>query len=181
MLLLRRWRLTRKAVALARDTPDGVLARITGTVVALGDALVAPLTGETCVAVCSMFRLMSGRADENKPAPFGDGRIDEVALVPFVVAAGDLRATIVATDAHFMVPRKRVRSAERESMFLARHGMAAGVGRFREQLVRVGDRITVIGTVVLDGSERPAGDVGFRDAVAAIKLAGSAKHPIVIL
>lgn len=151
---------------------DGNPAHVTGTVVALEDTVVAPLTGLECVIVRTRARRW--------------GQLDEIFLLrPFGVLDDDRLIVIDGTYATLHVEPAKLppKNFQRENWFLALHGHRKEGRRFEEIVVRAGMQISVGGLILLDAAiEPPADEQSFRTAFyAGIRLVGSKQHPLVII
>lgn len=167
-----RWHL-RYHAPLDEDACEGDLVYVSGTVGALDETLVAPLTGRSCVAYRSRARGLAGVWQETTQ------------LRAFTIERDDGEGTIVAFSevADLRVPAQRLvpRDPVRIRSFLARHALAnASVS---EVLVELGARVYVGGTLVLVPHDAPpTGELGFRDpSPPDPHLAGNRDAPLVIM
>jgi hypothetical protein len=157
------------------DAAEGDLVYVSGTVCALDETLVAPLTGRTCVAYRSRARanITMGVSHET------------MQVRPFAIERDDGEGTIVAFSevADLRVPSQRLvpRNPSRVASFLARHALSNAV--VSELLVELGARVYVGGTLVLvPPDEPPTGERGFRDPPPPDPyLAGNRDVPLVIV
>ena len=159
------------AISAARE---GERAVATGTVIAIGEPLAAPLSGIACVAYHAVAR---GKA----PFP-----VDITVVQPFMVDADaegrwrvDAGTAILALPT---VPRRRFRRS-RVRLFEAMHRVQPFLGFLRctERLVAVGARVSVAGVVALDGDSVPTSDAGFRTATLALMLVAGSEEPVVVV
>jgi hypothetical protein len=167
-----RWHL-RYHAPLDDDSLEGDLVYVSGTVRALDETLVAPLSGRSCVAYRSRARanITMGVSHET------------MQVRPFAIERDDGEGTIIAFSevADFCVPVKRPRDPVRIRSFLARHAIPNGT--LSEVLVEIGARVHVGGTLVLiPHDEPPTGELGFRDPPPPDPhLAGNRDVPLVIV
>ena len=175
--LFARWKV-RHHRAVDDDTREGAQVKVTGTVQALDDMLVAPLSGRPCVA----YRSRVWGAAHLRPDAGGE----TMQLRPFVIDRGPAESVIVDGDhAVFSLPYVTLAETdrERELSFLARHGMPRQRARFSEVALEIGMQITIAGTLVLSPvDEPPIDELGFRDLPPPVlQLGGSRDRPLVIL
>jgi hypothetical protein len=166
-----RWHL-RFHAPLDDDADEGDLVYVAGTVRALDETLVAPLTGRSCVAYRSRARGIAGWQETTQLRAFTIERDDGEGTIVAFSEAADLRV-----PPQRLVPRDPVRIRS----FLARHALASA--SVSEVLVEIGARVYVGGTLVLlppDGP--PTGELGFRDPPPPDPhLAGNRDAPLVIV
>lgn len=133
------------------------------------DPLLAPLSGERCVA----YRLM-GRV--------GDCVVDDAAAAPFTLVVGDgPSVAVLASAAIIELPVHSVSvvagAAERVRRFLGERGLnaLATPALLTEGLLREGDEIVVEGTL-----ETIASGAGYRGRAASDLITGRSDSPVVI-
>lgn len=160
-----------KPPALGTTTPEGAVVRVTGTVRAVDELLVAPLSGRPCVLYRSFCSVPGGPA-------IGDSRFMlDTAEGPVLV---DSQHALLDID-----PQRRLRvTKERREQFRLRMGVAvrSRVTGYEEYVVSPGDSVAVVGLMMLDpASEPPVAESGFReDPPPERRLTGNAEHPIVV-
>lgn len=173
----------REIAPLTAATPDGALARVTGTVCMIeGRALLAaPLTGRPCVAHRSRAAARGALARAQN--------VQQLDLCPFTI---DGQVLVDSANTRLDLPPVRLRTSREQTyrydLFLARmrlhrHNPVFGSygPEFEEVVVEPGMRVTVAGLVMYDLPEDVRGELGFRDQPPPrARLAGSAQHPIVI-
>jgi hypothetical protein len=158
------------------DSREGDLVFVGGTVRALDETLVAPLSGRTCVA----YRSSVKSASSKNPA---GNRGETMQVRPFAIERDDGSSIAVVGDrAIFGLAAQKLVDPERQASFLARHAFK-GTGSFSEVLVEVGARVYVGGTLVLvPREEPPTGELGFRDLPPPDpQLVGNRETPLVIV
>jgi hypothetical protein len=166
---------------LEATTPEGTSARVTGTVRALDEKLVAPLCGRECV----VFR---ARVQTHGSGP--TTREETFAIVTFAVDRDDGERVVIDADAAVLAikpatePRRTLAIHMRRRHFALMHGIALDEStRFSEVLVEPGSRVSITGLVMKEPATAPeiGGERGFRDAPAPmLRLAGNTAHPLVI-
>jgi len=176
-----RWAMRARAVATSEALREGELVTITGVVRAIGDGVVAPLTGRACVVYRARAQVFTHTA---VPAPLGEPH--EAAHAPFTIATarGDI---VVEAVAELDGAREAIvtRSRERELAFLARHGFARDLHAattFDELAIVPGATIKIRGVVQLERDPGAADERGFRDDAPTIaKLVPVVGNPLTIL
>ena len=155
---VRRWRLLRSTPLLTPLSHEGALVQTVGRARILGNdpPIVPPLSGVPCVVAWT--KIQTG-ASNNRNNPLLN--LERTLIRPFTLDTGKLT---VVVDAGFV------------DLLLPIHAE----GRTEEIAVRDGQIVTVIGTVLRDGAERPDGDRAFRESTPTIKLVGSRRRPVVI-
>ena len=176
-----RWAMRARAVASSEALREGELVTITGVVRAVGDGVVAPLTGRACVVYRARARVFS-----NAAVPASLGEPHEAASAPFVIATPRGDIVVEATPALDGAREAIVeRSRDREVAFLARHGFARDLHTgttFDEVAIRPGATVKIRGVVQLERDPGAAGERGFRDdAPMVARLVPVAGNPLVIL
>jgi hypothetical protein len=175
--------------ALGTQTPEGTLVRVTGVVRACDRTLVAPLSGEACVV--SRARMWVGNTYVRRAVK----PRESFAMVAFeLVRDGEPPVRVEGNRALLDLSTHKLRRprgkasperARREQLLLEHAIPHAQLrhARFDETIVREGDRVSVVGLMMLDDAlvAPPASELGFRDrAQAAVRIAGNADHPLVI-
>ena len=159
------------------DAREGDLVFVSGTVRALDETLVAPLSGRPCVAYRSRVRASS----------WSTGVYETMQLRPFVIERDDGGAPIVVDGerAMFGVPAQPLvpRNLEREASFCARHAVSKVHARFSEVLVPLDSEVLVGGTLVYVPREAPpTGELLFREpAPPEPQLVGNREAPLIIV
>jgi hypothetical protein len=149
---LRRWRALRGVPPFTTSTADGTLVHLTGVISAIGDTIIAPLADAPSVVVWTKLR----------PASKQGVGLETIRVRPFRVTKGALHVQIDTENIQLLRPiRER--------------------GTMQEATVVVGERLTVIGSVLHDGVEPPDEETSFREAQPACKLVGSRGRPVVII
>lgn len=159
---------------------DGAIVTLTGVVRAIGDTLVAPLSGKPCVLYDASGRIMgaSGRVDDVI------ANIHERNMLPFelVTADGVVRVDGESADTDLpefpLIPRK----LEREIAFMSAHEQSPEYVRhssFYELRLEVGMKIRVQGRVVVE-LDPTAPEGGYRDGSRKVRLVAHAGHPLTI-
>lgn len=172
-----RKRLARGTSAIA----DRQIVTLTGTVRAVGELLVAPLSGKRCVVYQSTGQLFDYSARfKTVIDQFADD-----AMVPFVLETTAGSVLVDATRPDLELPSYPLipRNLEREISFLAAHDRPRSVRDmgFEEVVVEPGDRVAVQGMVMIEADPSSAADRGYRDdAPRKIRLIAHANHPLTI-
>lgn len=157
------------------DAREGDLVFVSGTVRALDETLVAPLSGRPCVAYRSRVR-----------ATWSSGAYETMQLRPFVIDRDDGGASIVVDGerAMFGVPALALaHNLEREVSFCARHAVSTVHARFSEVLLPLGAEVVVGGTLVyVPRDEPPTGERLFREPPPPEpQLVGNREAPLIIV
>lgn len=180
--LRQRWRARkgmRGCAVLGAGARDHDRVRATGEVHALDELLIAPLSGEPCVAYRTwVWPLGSPRTS----------RLQETAQVqPFRLRFDDREVIVDGIGAVIALRRTREPRAERDPMralsFLARHGVETDRGVFGEMVLRPGDRVTAAGTLLQLHLAVPPREQtgGYRDApLPASWIVGTDARPLVL-
>lgn len=152
----RRWRALR-VPELTASTREGAIVQATGVARACEAPLIAPLAGSACVVVSTKYTM---------PQPQGTHPprvtvVERMQIRPFVLETRTRTVLVEAGHVDLLLPDR----AE---------------GNIQEIRVEVGQRVTVVGSVLRDGAQRPRGDIAFRDSEPACMLVGSKRHPVVI-
>ena len=162
-----RWALRARAMATSEALREGELVTITGVIRAVGEGLVAPLTGRACLAYRARAQVFTASA---VPSSLGEPR--EAGAAPFVITTprGEIRveATPELDGAREAIVE---RSREREVAFLARHGFprdAHPVTTFDEVAIPAGATIKIRGVVHLERDPGAADERGFRDEAPVV-------------
>ena len=155
---------------LTAGAADGSLARVGGTVVATTNLLMSPLAQRQCVMYWTRIITASG---ENK---------DRIQFVPFAIDRG--AEGTVQIDATFAQMNLSPIAIPQNGAVLEAFAMAmgltvrdAGTAQFYEIVIEPGQRVTVAGTVMIDGG---GGAQGYRGSGTQYKIAGNQQHPIMI-
>lgn len=166
------------AAPLAEDTPDGVLARVTGVVRAVEWTLKAPLSGRTCVA----FAVRVTEPNGHDGGSFSNAaEFDCVDLVPFAIEAAGHKIIIDSEFADIVMPAHQLASVDDAAwtdFCDARRlsPVSAGV----ETPLIVGTTVTVVGTT-LRRMTAPGRDIGYRESPSQLCLVGDFDHPLLII
>ena len=181
--MLGRWglqRQLRRIPELSPATAEGSLARVTGVVVVVHEAMIAPRSGRRCVG----YRITLRFAGTSTVS----GRFESSELRPFAIERGTERVAVESLEARFAlpnVPPQPPLDREEWQTFRQQRGLdqrTIGLGRIREVIVEVGAVVTVAGLVVVVADDAPpTGELGFRDeAPRAFKLVGDLDHPLLV-
>ena len=159
LLQLRRWRRLRGVPELTVKSREGDIVRATGLARALSetDPFVAPVRGVRCVVAWTKYFTAPDPNRGTRSSFF----FERMHLRPFALET---------PGAHLIVDASHV-----ELLF-----ETLIEGRIHEVSVADGQAVTVIGSLLREGIERPRDDVAFRDVVTSYRLVGNRKHPIVI-
>lgn len=174
-----RRRLARGATQIA----DRELVTLTGTVRALAEPLVAPLSGKACVLYhASAFR--PGDIYDNA-APNADHLVVE-AMQPFelVTAAGVVLVDGTRADLAVRPAPVIPRVVARQVRFLTDHGRnfkTIDETEFVEATIEDGDRVRVQGVALVELDATAAAERGYRDAPATrVRVVAADGHPLTI-
>jgi hypothetical protein len=172
--------------ALGPSSVEGDHVRVVGTVRALDQTLIAPISGRTCVAYLASAMVDGGqpRADRGPV----NHRPASSQCVPFLVDTGGPEVVLVDGEcARFDVPTIKLTpaDADRKVQFLASHGFPAAEAReagFTEIVIEPGMTIAVVGVMMRDVAHAPpSGEVAFRGGPSpTIRITGSREHPLAI-
>lgn len=170
---------------------DHALVTLVGKVRAIGEPLIAPLSGTSCVLHVSTVRIFDGRTSS---LLLGVRRGREVIathtrseMVDFILVtrAGEVR--VCGSSADITLPAVPVvpRDLERELAFLAEVGMRSVRGAdaaSSEVVVEPGATISVHGVarVAADPAAASAAEAGYRDAPTTVRIEGDAANPLII-
>jgi hypothetical protein len=182
------WRVRRrhrraKPIAIG-DLPENQLGLITGEVTATDALVVAPLTGRACVYYAVIVQHHHDRRWEVI--------VDERRGTGFALTDRTGRAVIEPSNAQLALCFDRSESAgwldrttREQEAILARHGVTRGGGlldkklRFREAVIEVGDRISVIGAGIREISGIAGGETDYRsNTPTQIRITNSAEAPL---
>lgn len=171
-----RARMARGATTLA----DGELVTLRGTVRALEQTLVAPLSGTVCVLHRSAARIVDGFG----PISQSGGEIARVDMVDFVLETRDGEVIVTGRTAEVTIRPGRVvpRQMEREAAFLAAHGVLAHAKQMScdEVVIEPGAKIVVHGVARVVTTPGDGGERGYRDVATKTRLVGDEAHPLTI-
>lgn len=176
-----RARARRRLAAGSCAIADHAIVTLTGTVRAIGEPLVAPLSGRRCVLHSSLGRVFEDTAHNRLFIA-----IDERVMRPFELETRDGKVLVDGIEAELAIPRSPLipRRLEREIEFLEAHNQPRSYLRytvFEELVVASGDRIAVQGMAVVEADRSEAAERGYRDdAPIRIRLIAHADHPLTI-
>lgn len=127
---------------------EGQRARIVGEVAAIGEPLIAPVTGRRCV-------LYLVEVDTDPSNPSAERRlVTEQRAVPFVLDDGSGRSVIDTTNGQLSLDDgRRGKAGETHAgmtALLARHHCSYVGARYHERIVEVGAEVAVLGDAVRD-------------------------------
>jgi hypothetical protein len=159
-----------------RTLAEGEAIELTGAAILLGDPLVAPFTGDPCLAHVSVARVFT-------QLDFAGSLIERIeifAIAPFLIETPDGPVFVLDTPSIFdlePVALAWVRD-DRATAFLAARNLAAyGRSSFFEQaLVAEGDIVTVSG--ICTRERDPSLETTFREHQTRTRLTGYGKHPL---
>jgi hypothetical protein len=168
----------RKRLAMGSPTlADGALVTVTGTVQLLGKPLIAPLSGNPCVAHQSRARVYDASSG---PKQLIDEQVRH-GLTPFVLVTQSGEIVVAGTAADLAIRPSPVipRRMERERAFLREVGHHDDIMRasFDEVLVAEGMKITVFGVSLV---ELTPGESHYRETASRMRLTGDESHPLTI-
>ena len=162
---------------------DQTVVTLSGTVRALGEPLIAPLSGTPCVMHRSVLRILGTALGQ------AGGVVAEhvaVEMVDFVLETTDGRVIVTGREAETTIRPGRIipRELEREAAFLAARGVRAHARLVScdEIVIEPGAKISVhgIARIEADASAAGAGEQGFRDTPLTTRLVGDERHPLTI-
>lgn len=158
-LWFRRWRALRGVPVLAADSPEGTIVQASGIArtTDANDPFVPSLAAVPCVVAWTKLFTPAVPAGRNAATIV----IERLLIRPFVLETDDMDLIVDTSHVKLLFPIRME-------------------GRAHEISIAVGSAITVIGTVLRDGVDRPTDDLAFRDTQAACKLVGNKRHPVVI-
>ena len=179
----RKWRrkLRRAKLTPIAELREDTVARIVGTVRALGPTLIAPLSGRPCVGFLATARRRDAQTDY--VAARGSN------MVPFVVEDATGRALVVATDAQLaLVMSQTVRRQlvsdllADELRFVLVHGARLdGQLDLEEGILQVGDQVAVLGSGTREPDPDATDEADYRSAGATrLCMTSSRRFPLVI-
>ncbi len=172
------------------ELDEDELGKVVGHARAIGETLVAPLTGRPCV----YFVATVEEQRSNSKSSYWKTIIRETRGVPFVLEDGTGRAIVDATAAKVALDFDgRSKSGtfdnptEVEKAFLARHGQK-GQGwifnrqlRYREAVIAEGETIAVLGAGTREPDpDAPPAEAYRGEAPTRLRLTSSPKYPLVI-
>jgi len=156
---------------------EGERVELTGIARLVRDPVVAPLTGEPCVAHFSVARVFT-------QLDFLGALIDAIEVfdvAPFMLDSPDGPVFVVDRPARVFLPRvDAYPDAEIAVRFLHRRGLAeyARSTFFEHAVIRPGTPVSVSGVITREAA--PALEAGFRDASMRTRLTGYGKHPLML-
>jgi hypothetical protein len=166
-----------KPPTLDQATLEGTVVQVTGTVRAVDELLIAPLSGKSCVLYRSLLTLL-GVPDSPLARTDGNSR--------FVIETED--GPVLVDSQHAVLDIAPVRGLKvtkaRREQFRLRRGARGDsqLNGFKEYVVAPGDMVSVVGVMMLDpATEPPSAESGFRDdPPPERRLTGNAEHPIIV-
>lgn len=183
----RRAVLRAKIAAAPSEFEDNAIVTFAGIVKAVGDPLIAPLSGKPCVAYRAVARAYSLRSSGAVMVARSFGRqleqkVVDVEMILFVLATESGDVIVEGETCELLLPMLPLipRKLELEQSFLDRAGIDvhARYAGFDECRVEVGAKIKVHG--VSRSELAAAGETGFREAPTQIRISGDAAHPLTI-
>jgi len=174
-------RARRRLVGGSSAIEDHAVVTLTGRARAPAAALIAPLSGRSCVAYHIQAEIYEGTVGSRTRTQLVT--IIEQRITPFELIVDGTTVLVdgetadVAARPVPIVPRK----IELERDFVARHGHAMELARhsgFEEAILVAGDRIRVHGVALVD-LDGP-GERGYRDGPRRIRIVAHAGHPLTI-
>ncbi len=178
-----------KIAAAPSEFEDNALVTFVGTVKAIGEPLIAPLSGKPCVAyraVARTYALRSGPSMLSRAVGGSSRKLDQevidVEMTPFVLATKSGDVLVEGTTCELLLPMLPLipRKLELEQSFLDRAGLdthARNAG-FNECRVEMAAKIKVHG--VSRSELATAGETGFREAPTQIRISGDDAHSLTI-
>jgi hypothetical protein len=174
-----------KMLAAPRTFEDNALVTLTGTAKLVGEPLIAPLSGRSCIAFRATARTYKTPRGRTKIAEI-DQEATEIAMTPFVLVTDNEEILVDGTVCELpirsapVIPRKLDR--ERDFMIKAALvGLPKDAG-FDEVVIETGAKIMVHGIarkeLAREGST--GGETGFREAPTKIRITGDRKNLITI-
>jgi hypothetical protein len=183
----RRAALRAKIAAAPSEFEDNAIVTFAGIVKAVGEPLIAPLSGKPCVAYRAAARTYALRSSGAVMLARSFGRkleqeVIDVEMTPFVLETKSGDVLVEGTTCELLLPMLPLipRKLELEQSFLDRAGLdvhARNAG-FDECRVEVGAKIKVHG--VSRSELATTGETGFREAPTQIQISGDAAHPLTI-
>lgn len=156
---------------------EGERVERTGIARLVRDPVVAPLTGEPCVAHVSVARVFT---QLDHLGDFVD-EIEVIEVAPFMLDGPGGLVFAVDRPGRVVLPRMATYPHPVAALrFLERRGLAqyARSSFFEHGVIRAGARISVAG--VITGEAAPALEAGFRDASMRTRLPGYGRHPLTL-
>jgi hypothetical protein len=164
-----------------RDTAtltDGDVVSLTGTVVPIGELLVAPISSKPCVMFTAQARIF---IRFGRRARFV-GKHVEVKAIPFELVATSTRV-VVDPAAHELLVRLSPlipRSLDRERAWLADVDVPYGEPSCEEACIEPGARIVVRGIAQRELDDTATGETGFREPPTRFRIIGDPRRPVLI-
>lgn len=157
---------------------EGEVVVLTGTTRLLGEHVIAPLTGEPCVAQLTRARVFT-RLDHT-----GDlvGNVESFDIAPFILDAPN--GSVLVSDRPARIELEPALQGlldnGRCAHFLAQRGLAAYVASsfFEHVVIRAGDSITMTGVITCESV--PVLEASFRELPVRTRLTGYGKHPLTL-
>lgn len=163
---------------------DRELVTLTGTVHALGEPLVAPLSGKSCVAYEASARVAYAQLDATGS---NEDVLEARAMQPFALLLASGERVLVDGDRAELAARPAPvipRVIEHERDFLAARDIDARYlqsTRFEEAIVEPGARVRVQGMAIVESDDSATTETGYRDmAPRRVRVVAHANHPLTI-
>lgn len=179
-----RRRVQRRLASGPSTLEDRALVTLSGTVRAQGEPLVAPVSGRPCVLyeVHASLRVrkhaLSSRVEEVE-------KLVARTMTPFFLDTADGRVLVEGdcADTSFAPSPVIPRDLDREIEFLRALGKErelASMSIFEELVVEPGARVAVQGMAIVETRHDDAGERGYRDAAALVRITAHPEHPLTI-
>ncbi|MDQ3339430.1 MAG: hypothetical protein M4D80_30055 [Myxococcota bacterium] len=157
---------------------EGEAVELTGAAILLGDPLVAPFTGDRCLAHVSVARVF------NRLDVAGDliERIETFSIAPFMIETPE--GPVFILDMPSIIDLETIDlvwvRGDRAIEYLAARGLAAYVRSsfFEHAVVADGEAVTVSGICTREPD--PTLESSFRDLRVRTRLTGYTKHPLTL-
>lgn len=160
---------------------DLSLVTVTGTVRALGESLVAPISGTRCVAYHARARLYKHDSPAFARKLLFQQVVDKA--VAFTLVTDDGELIVDGKDVEIAIkPREAAaRSIDREIAFLRDVGLTQDPANtlFDEAAIVEGMQITVHGIAQVEAAVT-GGETAFREAPTRTRIIGDERHPLTI-
>ncbi|HEY1552660.1 MAG TPA: hypothetical protein VGG28_32750 [Kofleriaceae bacterium] len=157
---------------------DGEIVSLTGTVVPIGDVLVAPVSGKPCVVFTAQARIFVGFGRNGRLV----GKHVEVKAIPFELVATSARVVVDPTEHRLLVPLSPSipRSIERELAWVDSVRPPYGDPSCEEACIEPGARIVVRGIAQRELDETATAETGFREPPTRFRIIGDPRRPVLI-
>jgi hypothetical protein len=160
------------------ELSEGQRARVVGVARALGETMIAPLSGRECVA----FDIRAKAAIGVPRQAIYHATMVEQGGAPFVIEDDSGRVLVDSRDAQIVLALDAEQSAgetsARANAFCERHGVVLSHGRLRysEGVVEVGAKVAVLGEVLRE----PDGEATPYRGIPLTRLTSSARAALIV-